>query len=123
MSITCGLWLGWPEEDEMDTATKWHRWHGLQEQRAPAFIAAVSNTYLQSAQGHTPDAPENSAVCYQYMCTMNHSAVSALTTHCTLAMIAWTLRKRSTPYKTSSTSTITKTGLTSCMEATILGRE
>jgi hypothetical protein len=27
MSITCGLQLGWPEEDEVGIATRWHGQH------------------------------------------------------------------------------------------------
>jgi hypothetical protein len=84
---------------------------------------AAINTYWWNIQGHTLDALVRSAACLQYMCIISHVSVSALTMCYTLVATVWTCKKRSMPYRTSSILMIMKIGLTSCMEATILGRE
>jgi hypothetical protein len=57
------------------------------------------------------------------MHSTSHVAVYTLTSGCILVATAWIHRRRLMHSRTSCTLTIMKTEWTSCMEATILGRE
>jgi hypothetical protein len=62
-------------------------------------------------------------MCLQYIHTMSCNAASVLTMCCIQVAITWTLKRKSMLCMTSSILMTMRTGLTSCVKATILERE
>jgi hypothetical protein len=125
MNITCGQQQGWLEEGEVDTATGWLEVgvHGEQDTTTHAPNVTAGSTWQKSAHNHTSGVLLRNARCRVHMHGTSHVTVYALTSHCILVAIAWTCKRRLMHSRTSYTSMIMKTERTSCVEATILGRE
>ena len=107
----------------MGTVTELPGLHREQDTSAPASTVTADSTYWQSAQDCTSGALAKSARCCLRMHIMNHVIAYAPTLLYTLVETAWTHKKRLMLSRTSCTLTIIKTELTSCVEATNLGRE
>jgi hypothetical protein len=88
MSTTCGRQQDWPEEDKEGTVIGPPGLLEGQDTITPASTATADSICQKSAPGHISSALVKSARCCPYMCTTNHVAAYAPTSHCISAVTA-----------------------------------